>query len=188
VSEKTRIVIPPSRLIEVVTLTSALPAAVVTLGFSLYFLIFPDDVPLAPGVRIPFLSPAASDLVVVTIALTGITIWLCARGFGALLRALDRRPLLVADLDGLRFDPTLCREIIPWSEIRHIRETGWGKAPHKLTFDLRRRIWTVESPLTTRRVHIGGLHLGHHGWVPLDLIERLERLQVRASRDPGAAD
>ncbi|CAN5460211.1 hypothetical protein BH10PSE3_BH10PSE3_32420 [soil metagenome] len=160
----------------------------VTLGFDLYFLIFPGDAPEAPGLRIPFLPPATSDLVVVTIILTGVVIWLCARGFGALLRALSRRPLLVANLDGLRFDPTLCREAVPWSDVRRIHETNWGRGPHKLAFDLRRRIWAVESPLSGRRVNIGGLHLSDNGWVTVDLIERLESIRVRASRDLGAAD
>lgn len=184
-SGETEVVIPARIAANVTTLAAALPAAVVALGFGLYFLIFPDAAPAAPGVRIPFLSPAASDRVVITLALSWIVIWLCARGFGALLRALDRRPLLVADAEGLRFDPTLCREPVPWSAVRRIHKTGWGK-PYNLTFDLRRRSWAVESPLTARRVHIGTLHLDNYGWVPPDLIDRLERLRLRACRDPDA--
>lgn|GEM_PF-3322195 len=184
-SGETEVVIPARTVVNVMTFTAALPLAVVTLGFGLYFLIFPDAAPAAPGVRIPFLSPATSDLVVVTLALSWFVIWLCARGFGALLRALDRRPLLVADAEGLRFDPTLCRETVPWSAVRRIRQTGWRR-PYNLTFELRRRFWAVESPLTAPRVHIGAVHLDNYGWVPPDLIERLERLRVRASHDPGA--
>jgi len=186
-NEETRLVIPARTGIDVLTLISALPAAVVTLGFGLYFLIFPHDLPPASVVRIPFVSPATSDLIVTTVMLTGIVIWLCARGFGALLRALGRRPLLVADLDGLRFDPTLCRKVVPWSDVRRIHETSWGKGTHKLAFDLRRRIWAVESPLSCRRINIGGLHLSNDGWVPPDLIEHLERLRIRADRDRDAA-
>lgn len=185
-SEETQLVFPARTAIDVLTLAVALPTAVVALGFGLYFLIFPADAPAAPGVRLPFLSPATSDLVVLTAALSGIVIWLCARGFGALLRMLDRRPILVADLDGLRFDPTLCRKPVPWSDVRRIRATIAWKGPNKLIFDLRRRIWATESPLTARQVNIGGLHLDSIGWVTRDVVDRLEALRLRASRDPGA--
>ncbi len=184
-SEEIEVVIPARTTVNVATLATALPLAVVTLGVGLHFLIFPDAAPAAPGVRIPFLSPAASDRIVVTLALSWFVIWLCARGFGALLRALEHRPMLVADTGGLRFDPTLCRQTVPWSAVRRIRQTGWRK-PYNLTFELRRRFWAVESPLTARRVHIGTPHLDNYGWVPRDLVDRLEALRLRASRDPGA--
>lgn len=95
--------------------------------------------------------------------------------------------MLVADRDGLRFNPTLCGRTVPWSEVRRIHDTGWGQ-PYNLTFDLRRRIWATESPLGARSVRISALYLGPQGWVPPDLIARLERLRVRASRDPDVAD
>jgi len=184
-SGETEIVVPANPAMNVVTFATALPAAVVTLGFGLYALIFPDALGPPTGSMIPFLSPAAVQAVLTAVITTALTTWLCARGFGALLRTLDRRPMLVADLDGLRFDPTLRREAVPWSEVRRIRQTGWGQ-PYKLTFALRRRIWAVESPLSARRVHIGALHLDDTGWVPPDLIERLEGLRVRASHDRDA--
>jgi hypothetical protein len=187
VSEETEIVIPARMSVNVTTLVGALPSAVVTLGFGLYLLIFPDTMPPPTDAMIPLLSPVASQAVLIAIATVGLVIWFCARGFGALLRALDRRPLLVADARGLQFDPTLCRKTVPWSQVRRIRETGW-RQPYKLTFELRRRVWTIESPLTARSVHIGTLHLNDDGWVPLGLIERLERLRLTASRDPDAAD
>ncbi len=183
-SEETEIIIPARTAVNVMTFAAALPSAVVALGFGLYVLIFPDSAPPS-AYAIPFLSPVASQALLVAVATIGLTVWLCARGFGALLRALERRPLLIADAEGLRFDPTLRREAVPWSEVRRIRETGWRR-PYKLAFDLRERFWAVESPLTARQVRIGALHLSDYGWVPPDLIERLERLRVRASRDPGA--
>lgn len=176
-SEETEIVVPAGTAMNVMTFVVALPMAVATLGFGLYVLIFPDA--LSP-------STGASQALLLAVVMIGLTVWLCARGFGALLRTLDRRPMLVADRDGLRFDPTLCRQAVPWSEIRRIRDTGWGQ-PYKLTFDLRHRIWAIESPLGARRVRISALYLEPQGWVPPDLIERLERLRVRACHDPGAA-
>jgi hypothetical protein len=183
VSKETEIVVPANTATNILTLVGALPSAVVVLGFGLYFLIFPDAMgpPLAP--MIPFLSPIASQALQETVATVGLTIWLGARGFGALLRALDRRPMLVANLDGLRFDPTRSREPRPRSKVRPIRESGWRR-PYTLPFDVSRRIWATESPLTARRVNIGALHLDDTGWVPSDLIARLEELRQRASRGP----
>lgn len=182
-NKETEIVVPANRAFNILTFVGALPSAVIVLGFGLYLLIFPDAMGPPPVARFPFLSPIASQALLVSVATVGLTVWLSARGFGALLRALDRRPMLVADLNGLRFDPTLCRAPLSWSEIRRIRESGWGR-PYKLTFDLRRRIWATESPLTARRVDIGALHLDNIGWVPPDLVERLEDLRQRASRGP----
>jgi hypothetical protein len=175
VSEETEIAIPAATVMNVMTLTAALPTAVVTLGFGLYLLIFSDAIS----------STSSSQATLAAIAAIGVSTWLGARGFGALLRALARRPMLIANLEGLKFDPTLCREAVPWSEVRRIHDTGWNQ-PYKLTFDLRRRIWAVESPLGAQRVRISALYLGGQGWIPSDLIDRLERLRLRASHDPDA--
>ena len=104
-SEDREILVPARTALDVMALATALPLAVVTLGCCLYFLIFPDSVPASGGVRIPFLSESASDVVVISGVLAAATLWLGARGFGALWRALDRRPILVADTAGLTFHP-----------------------------------------------------------------------------------
>ena len=173
---ETRITIPTRIGMDVATLVGALPLALLSLGTCLYVLIFPGDVEPFSGPKIPGVSRGVSDVTLLCLVLIALTIWLCARGFGALLRALDRRPMLEADGEGLRFHPTLCREVLRWSDISRIRETEWIR-PYKLEFVLRRRIWAIESPLTARRIHIGALHLDNYDWVPQDLIERLERLR-----------
>jgi hypothetical protein len=178
VSEKPEILVPAGTALDIMVLAMALPLAVFTLGCCLYFLIFPDSVPSADGVWIPFLSKPASDVAVVCTVLAATTVWLCARGFGALWRLLDHRPMLVADADGLSFHPALRAAATPWRDVRRIRQAGW-RAPYHLEIELRRRVWTIEAPLTTRRVRIGGLYLGNTGFVPAELISRLTDLAKR---------
>jgi hypothetical protein len=177
-SEEREILVPAGTALDVLVLVAALPLAVFTLGCCLYFLIFPDSLPPSEGPSIPFLSRTASDLAIVCTALAATTVWLCARGFGALWRALDRRPMLVADADGLTFHPALCVEPAPWRNILRIRQAGW-RSPYHLEILLRRRVWTVEAPWTSRRVRIGGLYLGGSGFVPSELISRLVELARR---------
>ena len=181
------------RSLDVAVLATTLPLAVFTLGFCLYILIFPDAAPTAEGT-----PPTAYDVASTTVPLAAATIWLCARGFGALRRAIDRRPMLVADADGLAFHPALGPGFVAWRDVYRIHQTGW-RSPYDLAFDLKPRIWAVEAPLTTRRVRIGALYLGDAmggaGFVSPELISRLEDLraktgavEVRASRDPDAVD
>ena len=170
--ERRETLVPAGTALDVVLLVVALPLAVFTLGCCLYFLFFPDTVPHADGLRLPFLSKAASDVAVVCTALAATTIWLCARGFGALWRALDRRPILAANADGLSFHPAFCTKAMPWRDVRRIRQAGWRR-PYALEIALRRRVWTVEAPLTTRHVRISSLYLGNSGYVPAELISRL---------------
>lgn len=177
-SEERETLVPAGMALDVMVLVAALPLAVFTLGCCLYFLVFPDSLPPSDGLRIPFLSKATSDLAVVCTVLAATTVWLCARGFGALWRALDRQPMLVADADGLTFHPALCAEAMPWRDVGRIRQAGW-RAPYHLEIELRRRVWAVEAPLTTRRVRIGGLYLGNTGFVPPELISRLVELARR---------
>ena len=186
-SQDPEILVPARTGVDILVLAIALPLAAFTLGCGLYFLIFPDSAPAADGVRVPFLSKSASDLAVICGALAAVTVWLCARGFGALWRALDRRQMLVADADGLTFHPALCAEVVPWRDVRRIRGVGWRR-PYDLAIELRRRIWAIEAPLTARRVRIGGLYMGNSGFVPHELLARLEDLRnaTRASgRDQG---
>jgi len=178
VIEKHEILVPAGTAVDIMVFATALPLAVFTLGCCLYFLIFPDSVPPADGLWIPFLPKAASDVAVVCTVLAATTVWLCARGFGALWRALDRRPMLVGDADGLSFHPALCTEATPWRDVSRIRQAGW-RTPYHLEIELRRRVWTVEAPLTTRRIRIGGLYLGNTGFVPSELISRLIDLAKR---------
>ena len=190
--EGAKIVIPTNLTFDVMVLATTLPLAVFTLGLCLYILIFPDAAPAAEGVR-PFVSDVAAS----TLPLAAATIWLCARGFGALRRAVDRRPMLVADTNGLTFHPALGPTFVAWRDIRRIHVTGW-RSPYNLAFDLKPRIWAVEAPLTTRRVRIGAIYLddamGRVGFVSPALISRLEALRAEAGaagitayRDPGAA-
>lgn len=181
-SDDSEIIIPTNVVMDGAVLATALPLAVFTLGLCLYILIFPDTAPHQPG-----MPPSAHDIAPVTVFLAAMTVWLCARGFGALWRALDRRPMLVADRNGLTFHPALCREAVAWRDVRRLYQAGW-QSPYTLAFDLKRRIWAVEAPWTARRVRIGALYLGDSmasmGWVSPDLIARLEGL--RAGADPGS--
>jgi hypothetical protein len=177
------VVVPANLALDILALASALPLAVFTLGCGLYFLIFPDTIePLGPS--IPFLSKPTSDMVITCGALMVATVWLCARGFGALRRALDRRPMLVADTDGITFHPALCAKAVPWRDVRHIRSAGF-QDPYHLAIDLQRRIWSIEAPLGARRVRIGALYLGpaYGSFPPDDLIASLIRLQDSTKRD-----
>ncbi|EJL30499.1 hypothetical protein PMI01_03127 [Caulobacter sp. AP07] len=182
-SEDAEVLVPARTGLDVLVLTTALTLAVLTLGCCLYFLIFPDAAPIADGVRVPFLSKSSSEVVAVCALLAAVTVWLGARGFGALWRALDRRPILVANTDGLIFHPAFRAETAPWREVRRIRQAGW-MAPYHLEIELRRRFWAVEAPLTTRRIRIGGLYLGNTGFVPPELISRLTDLAGRDEDGP----
>jgi hypothetical protein len=184
-SEEAEVLIPAKTGLDVLVLAAALPLAVVTLGCCLYFLIFPDSVPGSDGIRLPFLSRSASDVAVICGALTGLTVWLCARGFGALWRVLDRRPMLVANADGLIFHPAVCTKVVPWREVRCIHSVGWYD-PYDLGIELRRRIWAVETPLSAQRIRIGGLYVDNNGFVSSELISRLDEL--RRTVETGAAD
>jgi hypothetical protein len=185
VSEDREILVPARTGLDVMLLAAALPLAVFTLGCCLYILIFPDSVPAADGLRIPFLAKPASDVVVVCGILAVVTVWLGARGFGALWRVLDRRPILAADADGLIFHPAFRASATPWRDVRRIREAGWTM-PYHLEIESRRRFWAVEGPLTTRRVRIGALYLGNTGFVPHELISRLEDLAERGRAESQA--
>jgi hypothetical protein len=182
VSEEREILVPAGTALDVLVLVTALPLAVFTLGCCLYFLIFPDSLPPSERPQIPFLSRTVSDLAIVCTALAAATVWLCARGFGALWRALDRRPMLVADAHGLTFHPSLCDQAAPWGNILRIRQAGW-RSPYHLEILLRRRVWTAEAPWTSRRIRIGGLYLGGSGFVPPELISRLVELARRNGRE-----
>ena len=184
-SEEREILVPAKTAVDVLVLTTALPLAVFTLGCCLNVLIFPDSAPSVDGVRIPLLAKSSSDVAVVCALLAEVTVWLGARGFGALWRALDRRPMLVADADGLAFHPAFCVETTPWRDVRRVRQAGWG-TPYHLEIELRRRVWAVEAPLTTRRIRIGALYLGNTGFVPHELISRLTALAGRGEDGPPA--
>jgi hypothetical protein len=189
VSEGREILVPARTGLDVMLLAAALPLTVLTLGCCLYILIFPDSAPAADGVRIPFLPKPASDVVVVCGVLAAATIWLGARGFGALWRALDRRPILAADADGLVLHPAFRASATPWRDIRRIRKAGWTM-PYHLEIELRRRFWAVEAPLTARRIRIGALYLDTTGFVPHELISHLEDLAERGraqSQAPASA-
>jgi hypothetical protein len=82
-----------------------------------------------------------------------------------LWRALDRRPMLVADADGLTLHPAFYVQAVPWRDVRRIRQAGWAP-PYRLEIELRRRVWAVEAPLTTRRIRISALYLDNTGFVP----------------------
>ena len=82
---------------------------------------------------------------------------------------------------------------MPWRQVRRIRSVGW-RDPYDLAIDLRQPVWTVEAPLSGRRIRIGSLYMGNTGFVPHELLARLEALraqadtvEVKASRDPDAA-
>jgi hypothetical protein len=185
VSEEREILVPARTALDVLLLAVALPLVVLGLGSCLYILIFPDSAPAADGLRIPFLPKSASDVVVVCGVLAATTIWLGARGFGALWRVLDRRPILAADADGLVFHSAFRASATPWRDIRRIRQAGWVM-PYRLEIELRRRFWAVEAPLTTRRVHISALYLDNMGFVPDELISRLKDLAERGRAESQA--
>jgi hypothetical protein len=117
-------------------------------------------------------------------------VWFGSVGVGAAWRTLDRRPVLVADADGLALHPSFARDRVPWREVERIVFTGSN--PGCLEFRLTRRIWTVSAPLTSTRLRIDRNLLGLSTREVRRLVPRLNRLKraaqpVRACRDPGVA-
>jgi hypothetical protein len=163
--------------VDVAILVTALPLAVFTLGFGLYLLVdpermqsgFPTD--QVPEGWPPLFTPA------VLFALCAA--WLGVKGMAALFRALERGPLIIADETGVTFHRTFLRRSVPWSDVRWIRVTGWGR-PYYLTFGLRRWIWSVEYPWGGQRICFAALHLGNDDFISHELVSRLQALREDA--------
>ena len=126
------------------------------------------------------------------VALLLFAVWFASMGLGSAWRALDRRPILVADAQGVTFHPAFFNGFMPRRDIARIGIGG--RDPANLDFALHRRIWTVESPWTALRVRLGLNYLGLGTRQARQLVPRLNRLRRAArrasssSRGPDAAE
>jgi hypothetical protein len=102
-------------------------------------------------------------------------VWFGSMGLGSAWRAMDRRPLLIADAEGVTFHPAFFNGFLPWESITHIKIAGSG--PAKLEFGVDRRVWAVESPLSAKRVRLALNYLGLSHKQAQDLVPHLKRLQ-----------
>ncbi|CAN5589652.1 hypothetical protein BH10PSE4_BH10PSE4_34690 [soil metagenome] len=106
--------------------------------------------------------------------------WFGAMGTGAAWRALDRRPLLIADADGLVFHPAFARDKAFWSDVKRVVMAG--PAPGCLEFTLTKRVWSISAPLSSPRVRIDRMLMGLSTRETRRLVPQLNRLK-RAARD-----
>ena len=129
--------------------------------------------------------------------LLAFALWFGTLGAGAAWRALDRRPLLIADIDGVVLHPTFSRDKVSWNKVKRVAMAG--SAPGYLEFSLVQRVWSMSAPLTSTCVRLDRSLLGMSTRELRRQVPKLNRLKKAAKaasarpiepgrRDPDAVD
>jgi hypothetical protein len=84
--------------------------------------------------------------------------WLLCTGIGGIWRLVDRRPAILASTDGLRFHPSVCGRVLPWREVRYIRDVEG--TPAQIRIGLARRFWSPLAWITATSVRLSRIALG----------------------------
>ena len=77
---------------------------------------------------------------------------------GAVWRLVDRRPVMVATADGLRFHPSFLKAGLAWREVKWV---GLKSGPHtQLGVRLKFRFWSLTYPFTASEIAIPVMTVG----------------------------
>ncbi len=172
------------RSVDIIVAALMLPLAFGQVWLALFVRVTPDTFEGLRGGWIFLLIYSAFGPTGPAVVLLLCGVWFGSMGLGSAWRALDRRPALVADAEGVTFHPAFFDGFMPWGDVRRIGIGG--VAPSNLEFSLNRRIWAVESPLTALRVRMGLNYLGLSTREARRLVPRLNRLK-RSARQAATA-
>lgn len=137
-------------------------------------------------------SPAEPRTALYAAGVLAVLAW---AALGPVWRLRDRRPLIHADVEGLRFHPSFLTPPLSWSRVGTVAIASdaapWGQGSSYLRFRLDDRRLSLDWPFWSDRLKLRLAELDLGDQEAKMLLRQFRRLRSQArirSRDPGVAD